>query len=129
MDACEGDFSDAELADAIRLYQTTYPTIVVDSTKRLSEVAFDMGTEVSHCKVARLSHVDDSDIEEELHGYIDLAVFTRCEGTQIFVSVDWWYYSSSNANSPLWSYLLSVEDAEGNSHWCYFRVDYSNYAL
>ena len=48
---------------------------------------------------------------------------------QIFVSVDWWYYSSSNANSPLWSYLLSVEDAEGNSHWCYFRVDYSNYAL
>ena len=52
------------------------------------------------------------------------------DGKTVTVSVDWWYSGEDSwVNDYLvWSYLVCVKDTDGNSHYYYFRVDYSAYA-
>lgn len=120
--AWTGDFSEEKLINAINEYQNHYDTIVCDDVS-FKEVSFEADFEVVSCSVARLSSVDNEDIEVELYSYIDLSVQTLCSGNKVTVPIDWWH--SGNKVEPVWSYLVCARDAEGAKHYYYFRTDYS----
>lgn len=118
-----GEFSEETLKQAITEYRDYYTNIVPVKGKD-SAVSFKTNFEAVSCFVSRLSHVDDTDITEELSGYIDLYVAANCNGTTVTVPIDWWY--RDNNKHTLWSYLVYVKDTDGNLHRYYFRVDYSS---
>ena len=92
--------------------------------------SFETDFGVSSCSVSRLSQTDDTDIEVELYGYIDLFVETTCDCRTVTIPIDWWYTGMDSwVNDYLvWSYLVRAIDTNGSSHYYYFRVDYSAYA-
>ena len=128
MKAWSGEFSEGELKSAIKKYQRNYANIELNNGT--SDVSFETDFEVSSCSVARLSTVDDSDIDVELNGYIDTYIETKYEGSTVTIPVDWWCQTKDSwVNDYLiWSYLVRVKDTYGNSSYYYFRVDYSAYA-
>ena len=127
--AGSGEFSEEEIKSAINEYKSNYTNVVLERGGAAS-VSFETDFEVSSCSVTRLSQTDDTDIEIELHGYIDLFIETNYEGRTVTIPIDWWYQGEDSwvNNCLIWSYLVRVEDVNGNSHYYYFRVDYSAYA-
>ena len=127
--AWSGEFSEEELRSAISEYQSNYKNVALVKSN-ISCVSFETEFDVSSCSVGRVSRVDDTDVETELKGYIDCHIPTNCDGKTVTVSVDWWYSGEDSwVNDHLvWSYLVCVKDTDGNSHYYYFRVDYSAYA-
>ena len=123
------EFSEEELKSAITEYQSNYTNIVLEHGSAAS-IFFETDFEVSSCSVSRLSRTDDTDIKTELHSYIDLFIETKCNGLMVTIPIDWWYAKNDSwVNDYLvWSYLVSVKDTNGSSHYYYFRVDYSAYA-
>ena len=124
-----GEFSEKKLISAIKEYQRNYTNLVLEKGGT-SSISFETDFEVSSCSVSRLSRINNTDIEVELHGYIDLALAASFDGKTVTIPVDWWYEDNDSwVNDYLvWSYLVRVNDADGNSHYYYFRVDYSAYA-
>ena len=124
--AWTGDFSEETLTKTIKKYKRNYQPIVAEGEDTISEVSFETDFEVSSCSVSRLSTVDDSDINVERKGYIDLYIPAKCEGKKITISTQWWYRENDTwvKDYPIWSYLVRVEDAEGTAHYYYFRVNY-----
>ena len=133
MKAWSGELSEEELKEelksVINKYQSNYTNIVLEEGGA-SSVSFETDFEVSACAVSRLSRTDDTDIEIELNGYIDLIVETDCNGRTVTIPIDWWYARDDSwvNNHLVWSYLVRVIDSNGSSHYYYFRVDYSAYA-
>ncbi|MBQ7379707.1 MAG: hypothetical protein IJW70_08565 [Clostridia bacterium] len=129
MQAWSGEFSEEELKSTINEYQKSYTNIVLEEGSA-SSVSFETDFDASSCSVIRLSRTDATDIEIELNGYIDLFVETNCDGRTVTIPIDWWYAREDSwINDYLvWSYLVRVKDVNGNSHYYYFRVDYSAYA-
>mgnify|MGYP003304115541 CR=1 FL=1 len=129
MKAWSGEFSEEELKSAITEYQSNYTKIVLDHGSNAS-VSFETDFEVSSCSVSRLSRVDDTDIEVELHSYIDLFIKTNCDGRTVTIPINWWYVGDDSWVNDyfIWSYLVCVKDTNGNDHYYYFRVDYTAYA-
>lgn len=127
--AWSGEFSEEKLISAINEYKNNYTNVVLEQGGA-SSISFETDFEVSSCSVIRLSRIDDTDIEVELNGYIDLFLETGCDGRIITIPVDWWYTGGSSwvNNYFVWSYLVRVKDANGSEHYYYFRVDYSSYA-
>ena len=125
--AWTGEFSEEEQwIHAINEYQNNYDNIVLPKTKgETTDVTFETDFEAIGCSVVMLSHVDDTDINVELKGYIDLALLTECDGNQVTVPIDWWYGDNWVNDHPVWSYLVCVRDAEGAAHYYYFRTEYS----
>ena len=128
MKAWSGEFSEGELKSAIKKYQRNYANIELNNGT--SDVSFETDFEVSSCSVSRLSRTDDTDMEIELHSYIDLVIETKHDGSMVTIPIDWWYAGEDSwVNDYLvWSYLVRVKDTYGNSSYYYFRVDYSAYA-
>ena len=126
--AWSGEFSEDKLKSAINEYQKNYTNIILEDGST-SSVSFETDFEVSSCWVSHLSPADDMNIEIELNSYIDLVIETKCEGKTVTIPIDWLYKDDdSGVNDPLiWSYLVGVKDANGSSHYYYFRVDYSAY--
>lgn len=118
-----GEFDEEILKNTIREYQEHGEPFVAVENSRMSCVTYDTGFEVARCGVVRLSKVDDTDMNVELTGYIDLFVETESNGTQIKI-----YTGLTNSSSlreyPLWSYLVRVTAVDGTKHYYYFRVDY-----
>lgn len=129
MKAWSGEFSDETLKSAIKEYQNNYANVVLKKGGA-SSVSFETDFEISSCSVSRLSITDDTDLDVELNGYIDLYIATNRNGRTVTIPIDWWYTGSDSwVNDYLiWSYLIHVKDVDGNSHYYYFRVDYSAYA-
>ena len=129
MKAWSGEFSEEKLRAAINEYQSNYTKIVLEHGSNDS-VSFETDFEVSSCSVSRLSQIDDTDIEIELNGYIDLFIETKCAGRMVTIPIDWWHVEGDSwVNDYLvWSYLVRAIDTNGSSHYYYFRVDYSAYA-
>ena len=127
--AWSGEFSEEKLKAAINEYQKDYENIILEKDGDPS-ISFETDFEVSSCSVSLLSRIDDTDIEVELHGYIDLALAASFDGKTVTIPVDWWYEDDDSwVNDYLvWSYLVSVKDTDGGNHYYYFRVDYSVYA-
>ena len=128
MKAWEGEFSERKLKSAINEYQKNYTNIVLKKDSA-SSVSFETNFEVASCSVSRLSSIDDTDSEIELHSYIDLYLETNCDGRKVTVPIDWWYTRNDSwVNDYLvWSYLVRVKDINGSIYYYYFRVDYSAY--
>lgn len=121
---CSGELSKEDIKSAINTYQNNYENVVVEKGNA-SGVSFETDFDVSSCSVPLLSPVDDTDIEVELHGYIDLAILTECDGRTVTIPIDWWDIGDG---SFIWSYVVRVIDTSGIYHYYYFRVDYSAYA-
>ena len=124
--AWEGEFSEEKLIGAIHTYQKDYTNIILEKDKA-SSVSFETDCRVSSCSVVRLARTDDTDMNAELKGYIDLFVETNCDGRKVTISTDWWYSDDDSwvNDYPVWSYLIRVIDMGGNEHYYYFRTDYS----
>ena len=127
--AWSGGFTEEKLKSTITKYQTTCTNFVVKKGSG-SSVSFDTDFDVSWGSVSLLSPVDDSRIETELDGYIDLYVSVVCTDRTVTVPIDWWYrdMDSWTTSYKVWSYLVCLRDTDGNKHYYYFRVDYSDYA-
>lgn len=127
--AWSGGFTNEKLKSTITKYQTTCTNFVVKKGSG-SSVSFDTDFDVSWGSVSHLSPVDDSRIETELNGYIDLYVSVVCTDRKVTVPIDWWYrdMDSWTTSYKVWSYLVCVRDTNDNVHYYYFRVDYSDYA-
>ena len=129
MKAWSGEFSEEKLKSAINEYKKNYTTVTLEKGGK-SSISFVADVDVSSCSISRLSHVDDTNIEVELHSYIYLFIKTNCDGRTVTIPLDWWYTGESSwvNNYLVWSYLVHVKDVNGGSHYYYFRVDYSDYA-
>ncbi|MBE6666123.1 MAG: hypothetical protein E7603_07905 [Ruminococcaceae bacterium] len=127
--AWSGKFSEEKLKSAITEYQDNY-TNIVSEKDNVSTVSFETGFETTACSVIRLSPTDETDIEVELHGYIDLSVGANCDGTTVTVPINWWYANDDSRINDyfVWSYLVRVKDTFGGDHYYYFRVDYPAHA-
>ena len=120
--AWDGEFSEDVLKDAIAEYRSNYQP-VVGALPVTIEADFD----IESYTVSRISKVDDSDVEVELNGYIDLIIDTARDGRRITVNTDWWQWAGEKTQRyTVWSYLVLVRDTEGGEHYYYFRVDYSS---
>ena len=124
--AWSGEFSEEELRSAISEYQSNYKNVAWVKGS-ISCVSFETEFDVSSCSVVRVSRVDDTDVETELKGYIDYKIVPNYDGKTVTVPVDWWYSGENSRvnDDPVWSYLVCAKDTDGNSHYYYFRVDYS----
>lgn len=120
----DGDFSEERLVETITQYQQI--CVPFTGSEKNDTVSFGVDFDVKSCSITRLSHVDDSDMQTELQGYIDLIVDTSINGKEVNVDTSWWYDSGEwTQQSALWSYLIRVEDRNGEYHSYYFRVDYT----
>ena len=127
--AWSGEFSEEKLKSTINVYQSNYKNIVLEKGNT-SNISFETDFEVSSCSVSRLSRVDDTDIEVELHSYIDLFIKTNCDGRTVTIPINWWYVGDDSWVNDyfIWSYLVRVKDTNDSIHYYYFRVDYTAYA-
>ncbi|MBR2907566.1 MAG: hypothetical protein IKC26_05915 [Clostridia bacterium] len=129
--AWTGEFSEDKLKAAINEYQSSYHNIVFAGNGEGAhieavDISFETDFEVSLCSVSRLAPVDDTDINVELNGYIDLALIPDCDGKRVTVDAGWWHGDDDWVQSyPVWSYLVRLTDADDTVHYYYFRVDYS----
>jgi len=124
MFVCDAFVSDETLLDAFDTYQRKYQPF--EAHPKPTYVSFDVDFEAKSCSVTRLSIVDESDMEEELHSYIDYRAGTLVDGQTIKVDTSWWYDSSEwEQQHTLWSYLMIIEDMDGQDHYYYCRVNYS----
>ncbi|MBQ4332204.1 MAG: hypothetical protein IJC33_00275 [Clostridia bacterium] len=120
------EFSEDELKAIIGTYQEQYSAFVFTNADGAKSITFETDFDAVGCMVARLSKTDDTDINVELNGYIDLYLEATCTGNQVTVPVDWWSQRDIN-NSPVWSYLVRVSDSDGVDHYYYFRTDYTDF--
>jgi hypothetical protein len=69
--------------------------------------------------------VDEHNIEEELNSYIDSRIGTQIEDSTIKLDTSWWYDSGEwTQKYKLWSYLMLIEDMDGQEHYYYCRVNF-----
>ena len=129
MKAWSGEFSKEKLTSVINTYRRNYANVFLEKDGA-SSFSFETEFDVASCLVSCISPTDNADIDVELHGYIDLFLDTRYEGKTVTIPLDWWYRDSGSwiHEYLVWSYLVRLEDANGNRHYYYFRVDYSAYA-
>ena len=127
--AWSGEFSEEKLKSTINAYQSNYKNVVLEKGNT-SRISFETDFEVLSCSVSRLSRVDDTDIEVELHSYIDLIIETNREDRTVTIPINWWYTRNDSWVNDyfIWSYLVCVKDTNGSDHYYYFRVDYTAYA-
>ena len=119
----DGFISDDVLLDTFETYQKKYRPFAVQP--KPTYISFDVDFPVKSCRVTRLSSVDEHNMEEELHSYIDYRAGTLIEDSTIKVDTSWWYNSGEwTQQHKLWSYLMLVEDMEGQEHYYYCRVSY-----
>ena len=119
----DGFVSDDVLLDTFETYQKKYRPFAVQP--KPTYISFDVDFPVKSCRVTRLSSVDEHNMEEELHSYIDYRAGVLIEGNTIKVDTSWWYSSGEwTQQHKLWSYLMLVEDMEGQEHYYYCRVSY-----
>lgn len=120
--AWDGEFSEEALKSTIAEYQSNYGPV-----ENTDAVTIETDFDISSYIVSRISKVDDSHIEVELNGYIDLIIDTERDGRQITVKTDWWHTAGEKTKKyTVWSYLVLVRDTEGGEHYYYFRTDYSS---
>lgn len=126
--AWSGDFSEDNFKNAIIEYQdNNYTPITAKGNNELSEVTFKTDHEISSCKVIKTSTVKNNDIDLEMNGGIYLIVESKFDSNNVTVSTGWWYDSDDWAKDyTIWSYIVRVEDTNGNEHYYYFRTDYSS---
>ena len=123
MFVCDGVVSDERLLETFDTYQRKYQPFPV--SPKPTYISFDVDFSVKSCRVTRLSSVDERNMEEELHSYIDYRAGTLIEGSTIKVDTSWWYSSGEwTQQCKLWSYLMLVEDMDGQEHYYYCRVSY-----
>lgn len=123
MFVCDGFVSDDVLLDTFDNYQKKCQPFYV--SQKPTYISFDVGFPVKSCRVTRASYVDESNMEEELHSYIDSRIGTRMEGSTIKLDTSWWYSSGEwTQQHKLWSYLMLIEDMEGQEHNYYCRVNF-----
>ena len=123
MFVCDGVVSDERLLETFDTYQRKYQPFPV--SPKPTYISFDVDFSVKSCRVTRLSSVDERNMEEELHSYIDYRAGTLIEGSTIKVDTSWWYNSGEwTQQCKLWSYLMLVEDMDGQEHYYYCRVSY-----
>ena len=119
----DGFVSDDVLLDTFETYQKKYRPFAVQP--KPTYISFDVDFPVKSCRVTRLSSVDEHNMEEELHSYIDYRAGVLIEGNTIKVDTSWWYNSGEwTQQCKLWSYLMLVEDMDGQEHYYYCRVSY-----
>ena len=124
--AWTGEFSEKALESAIKEYWKNYSNIVFNDAGEAASISFEVDFEVASCRVTRLSSVNDNDINVELNGFIDLLIKTDCSAKKVMIQTDWWLAEDGwTREYPVWSYLVRLEDADGNVHYYYFRTDYS----
>ena len=124
--AWTGEFSKENLQKAIEEYRQNYTPFVSGETVGISQVFFGTDFDIAEFAVSRLSKVDDSNINVEMKGYIDLSIKKERDERRIIIDVDWWHKPEGwTRDYPIWSYLVYVKDTAGTVHYYYFRVDYS----
>ena len=117
--------SDDVLLDTFDTYQKKYQPFKVPSDT--TYISFEVDFPVKSCRVTRASYVDENNIEEELHSYIDRPVGKLIEGRTIKLDTSWWYSDGEWVQQyQLWSYLMLIEDMEGQEHYYYCRVSFLN---
>ena len=128
--AWKGDFSDEKLTEAINTYKANRTPFIYSQDSEYGTVSFEADFDVYSCKVCRVSKAYDDDINVELEGYIDRLVDSKTDGKKVTVDVGWWETEGDSwvQDYPVWSYLLLLTDADGNSYYYYFRVDYKSSA-
>ena len=125
MFVCDGFVSDDVLLDTFDNYQKKCQPFYV--SQKPTYISFDVDFPVKSCRVTRASYVDESNMEEELHSYIDSRIGTRMEDSTIKLDTSWWYSSGEwTQQYKLWSYLMLIEDMDGQEHYYYCRVSFLN---
>ena len=125
MFVCDGFVSDDVLLDTFDTYQKKYQPFEVHP--KSSYISFDVDFSVKSCRVTRASYVDENNIEEELRSYIDRPVGKLIEGSTIKLDTSWWYDDGEwTQQYQLWSYLMLIEDMDGQEHYYYCRVSFLN---
>lgn len=114
-----------ERENIINEYQNSYSPIVAGNISISKYVLIEVDFDINVCRVQLLSPVDDND-NTELNCVYDTAVHTRKKRNDILIDIGSWYESDYNHEYTVYSYTVRVEDSDGNDHWYYFRVDYSN---
>ena len=125
MFVCDGFVSDDVLLDTFDTYQKKYQPFEVHP--KSSYISFDVDFSVKSCRVTRASSVDENNIEEELRSYIDRPIGKLIEGSTIKLDTSWWYDDGEwTQQYQLWSYLMLIEDMDGQEHYYYCRVSFLN---
>ena len=115
--------SDDVLLDIFDTYQRKYQPFEVHP--KPTYISFDVDFPVKSCRVTRVSFVDEHNIEEELYSYIDSPVGQLIEGNTVKLDTSWWYDSGEwTQQYKLWSYLMLIEDMDGQEHYYYCRVNF-----
>ena len=123
MFVCDAFVSDDVLLDTFDTYQKKYQPFEVHP--KSSYISFDVDFSVKSCRVTRASYVDENNIEEELRSYIDRPVGKLIEGSTIKLDTSWWYGDGEWVQQyQLWSYLMLIEDMDGQEHYYYCRVNF-----
>lgn len=125
MFVCDGFVSDDVLLDTFDTYQKKYQPFKARS--KPTYISFDVDFPVKSCRVTRASSVDENNIEEELSSYIDRPIGKLIEGSTIKLDTSWWYDDGEwTQQYKLWSYLMLIEDMDGQEHYYYCRVSFLN---
>jgi hypothetical protein len=123
MFVCDTFVSDDVLLDTFDTYQKKYQPFEVRS--KPTYISFEVDFPVKSCRVTRASCVDEHNMEEELHSYIDSRIGTQIEDSTIKLDTSWWYDSGEwTQKYKLWSYLMLIEDMDGQEHYYYCRVNF-----
>ena len=122
MKAWTGEFSEEKLKTTI----LAYPGVCDGFEGSVNMVTFTVDFEPVSCSVSRLAAVSAQDIGEELKGYIDFAPGCNIQGQKVMIDTGWWldHTGEWTQSRSLWSYLVRLTDAQGETHYYYFRVNY-----
>lgn len=122
--AWSGDYSEEKRKDVINNYVKNCTPVTFQNIGDNKSVSFEVDFDVVSGYTAIISAVDNSDINKELNGYTDNIIRAQTDGKKVTLDVSIWYNDSLKQRYRVWSYLVNLEDTDGNIHFYYFRVDY-----
>ncbi len=128
LEAWTGGFDEEKLKTTIAEYDEIGVPFVSDYEDNGAEPFFlVLDYYASAVNVVRLAAVDEENPDHELTSYIDMKPKAEIYSNIIEIDLSWWFTEAEfswTVDYPMWSYLVSVTDADGEAHYYYFRVKY-----
>lgn len=122
--AWEGAYSKDNRAKAIDEYDKFYIPALATNVDG-STVSFEIDFNGESVGKVMLAPVDDGNQNAESDIIVDFTTDATLDGSMVYVDIGWWETAPAAMKTySLWSYLLWVKDADGVSHYYYFRVNY-----
>lgn len=118
----KGEFSERWREWTIIRYQNNYTPLLYEAYSDTGVFTFEVDFEVQSASVPLLSRVSSNDVDDEMHGYVDMMPDVSTSGNSVTVNIS---QVTIDENTGVWSYLVKVTDTEKVTRYYYFRMDYT----